>query len=133
MTNLSNRRMRLPGLMTALALTLVAALALPGGGAKAHPLGNFTTNRYVRIELYKGEVHLHYVLDVAEIPTFQLVQRIERLSRHGRDVVGRGLLAVGRGNHLVTLSVALRRRLSRCVWLCGRRRGRGRRLSSRGR
>ena len=38
---------------------------------EAHPLGNFTINRYTRIELSKDTIHLRYVLDMAEIPTFQ--------------------------------------------------------------
>jgi ABC-type nickel/cobalt efflux system permease component RcnA len=42
-------------------------------GASAHPLGNFTINRYTRIELYRDAVDLHYVLDIAEIPTYQLI------------------------------------------------------------
>ncbi|MEO6196662.1 MAG: high-affinity nickel-transporter, partial [Dehalococcoidia bacterium] len=59
-----------------LALTIVllaAALALLTAtkSADAHPLGNFTVNRYTRIEVYADAVRLHYVLDMAEIPTFQ--------------------------------------------------------------
>ncbi|MBI3743211.1 MAG: high-affinity nickel-transporter [Chloroflexi bacterium] len=43
-----------------------------GGGerALAHPLGNFTINRYTRIEVSPSEVRLRYVVDMAEIPTF---------------------------------------------------------------
>ena len=37
----------------------------------AHPLGNFTVNRYSRIELDAKQVHLFYVIDMAEIPTHQ--------------------------------------------------------------
>jgi nickel/cobalt exporter len=39
--------------------------------AEAHPLGNFTINRYSRIELSPSGIHLRYVVDMAEIPTFQ--------------------------------------------------------------
>src|SRR5262245_17464822 len=39
--------------------------------ASAHPLGNFTVNRYSRIELTPGLARIRYVLDMAEIPTFQ--------------------------------------------------------------
>ncbi len=39
--------------------------------AEAHPLGNFTVNRYSRLELYSNAVRVRYVLDMAEIPTFQ--------------------------------------------------------------
>jgi ABC-type nickel/cobalt efflux system permease component RcnA len=37
----------------------------------AHPLGNFSINRYSRLELSAERIHLYYVLDMAEIPTFQ--------------------------------------------------------------
>jgi nickel/cobalt transporter (NicO) family protein len=39
--------------------------------AQAHPLGNFTINHYSRLEFTDGRAHLDYVLDFAEIPTFQ--------------------------------------------------------------
>jgi ABC-type nickel/cobalt efflux system permease component RcnA len=51
-------------------------LARPGRAA-AHPLGNFTINRYARIELYRDAVHVFYVLDFAEIPTFQIKPSID--------------------------------------------------------
>jgi ABC-type nickel/cobalt efflux system permease component RcnA len=43
----------------------------------AHPLGNFTINRYSRLELSQEQVQLHYIVDMAEIPTFQLWDRID--------------------------------------------------------
>ncbi len=52
-------------------LALVAVLSQPTGQAEAHPLGNFTVNRYTRIELYSDVTRLYYVLDMAEIPTVQ--------------------------------------------------------------
>ena len=42
--------------------------------ADAHPLGNFTVNRYARIELYSDAVRVRYVLDMAEIPAFQEIE-----------------------------------------------------------
>jgi nickel/cobalt exporter len=39
--------------------------------ASAHPLGNFTINRFSRIEVSGQRVYVAYVLDLAEIPTFQ--------------------------------------------------------------
>jgi len=60
------------------ALTVIAAVAglFVAGGlaalpAAGHPLGNFTVNRYSGIVLSPGRVEIHYVLDMAEIPTFQ--------------------------------------------------------------
>ncbi|GAC1418190.1 MAG: hypothetical protein NVSMB5_09420 [Candidatus Velthaea sp.] len=40
--------------------------------ADAHPLGNFTTNHLSRLSVKSGAVNLHYVLDMAEIPTVAL-------------------------------------------------------------
>ena len=49
----------------------------------AHPLGNFTINRYSRIEPGVDQIQLRYVLDLAEIPTFQEMPRVD-LDRDGR-------------------------------------------------
>ena len=55
------------GALLATVLSMVA-FASPAG---AHPLGNFTVNRYARVEISAGVVRIYYVLDEAEIPTFQ--------------------------------------------------------------
>jgi nickel/cobalt transporter (NicO) family protein len=55
---------------------VVLALAAPAV-TWAHPLGNFTVNRYSRLELAPGEVTIFYVLDMAEIPAFQTIQQID--------------------------------------------------------
>ena len=54
----------------ALLLGVAAALAVTAGAA-AHPLGNFTINRFSRIEVSGPRLYVRYVLDLAEIPTFQ--------------------------------------------------------------
>jgi ABC-type nickel/cobalt efflux system permease component RcnA len=51
-------------------LAAIAALLAPGAAA-AHPLGNFTVNRFSALELSGRDVFVHYVLDLAEIPTYQ--------------------------------------------------------------
>jgi nickel/cobalt exporter len=51
-------------------VALLAALGLPGV-AQAHPLGNFTVNHVTTIRVSSDRVDLRYVLDQAEIPTFQ--------------------------------------------------------------
>lgn len=57
----------------AVVLVVVVALVLATTGtASAHPLGNFTVNHYAGIELAGDRVYVRYVLDLAEIPTFQL-------------------------------------------------------------
>jgi len=45
------------------------------GTAAAHPLGNFTINRFSRVETAGDRIYIRYVLDLAEIPTFQDVGR----------------------------------------------------------
>jgi nickel/cobalt transporter (NicO) family protein len=61
--------------VTAMSLMAIVVLA-PGAGA--HPLGNFTVNRYGGIEVDPGRVRVRYVLDMAEIPTFQELPTIDR-------------------------------------------------------
>ncbi len=51
-------------------LLALAALALPAT-ALAHPLGNFSVNRYSEISLTGERIYVRYALDLAEIPTFQ--------------------------------------------------------------
>lgn len=53
-----------------LGLALLAALVVTATAA-AHPLGNFTVNRYSRVEASGDRLYVLYVLDMAEIPTFQ--------------------------------------------------------------
>ena len=53
------------------------SLARPGAAA-AHPLGNFTINRYARLEPGSEVVRLVWALDMAEIPTFQEMNAIDR-------------------------------------------------------
>jgi nickel/cobalt transporter (NicO) family protein len=55
-----------------LMLALAARLVIPAT-ADAHPLGHFTINRYSLIRLDHGAVRVTFVLDVAEIPTFQVL------------------------------------------------------------
>jgi hypothetical protein len=50
---------------------LAASLVVPTV-AEAHPLGNFTINRYAGIEVAGRDVYVRYALDVAEIPTYQI-------------------------------------------------------------
>ncbi len=58
--------------MRRLVVFLVALTALAVcASAAAHPLGNFTINRYSRIEPSGNRLYVLYVLDLAEIPTFQ--------------------------------------------------------------
>jgi nickel/cobalt transporter (NicO) family protein len=77
----------------ALLLGLVAALAVPAA-AQAHPLGNFTVNRYSGIELSGDRAYVKYVLDMAEIPAVQERQKITdegAYESHLTQRIGRGL------------------------------------------
>lgn len=42
--------------------------------AAAHPLGNFTVNHMTRLSFGRDHVALRYVLDMAEIPTYQVMR-----------------------------------------------------------
>ena len=63
--------------MKRLVALVVLLAALAPSLAAAHPLGNFTLNHYTRIEPAGDRVRLVYVLDMAEIPTFQEKPRFE--------------------------------------------------------
>jgi nickel/cobalt exporter len=55
----------------------VAFLALAFSAAHpaiAHPLGNFTINHFTRLEVGQEQVGIHFVVDMAEISTFQELQ-----------------------------------------------------------
>jgi nickel/cobalt exporter len=54
-------------------LAAAAALLAPAA-ASAHPLGNFTINRFARVEVAGHRLYVRYVLDLAEIPTYQARQ-----------------------------------------------------------
>jgi nickel/cobalt transporter (NicO) family protein len=58
------------------ALGTAALLVLLPITAFAHPLGNFTVNHYTELDLAGTQLHIHRVVDMAEIPTFQERRRI---------------------------------------------------------
>jgi len=62
-------------------LLLLATLLATGllyvlvpAAAQAHPLGNFTINRFARVEVAGHRLYVRYVVDMAEIPTLQQVR-----------------------------------------------------------
>ncbi|MFE6485241.1 sulfite exporter TauE/SafE family protein [Streptomyces sp. NPDC057757] len=64
------------------AAVLAAACALvlvPSGQASAHPLGNFTVNRYDGLVVAPGLLGVDHVEDLAEIPATQAGPRIKEL------------------------------------------------------
>jgi nickel/cobalt transporter (NicO) family protein len=59
-------------------LVLAAALLVAGAtGAAAHPLGNFTVNTYSGLRVGPDRLLVDYVVDMAEIPSFQTRQAID--------------------------------------------------------
>jgi nickel/cobalt exporter len=60
-------------------LVALAALLLAAGAARAaaHPLGNFTVNTYSGLRVGPDRLVVDYVVDMAEIPTFQTRQAID--------------------------------------------------------
>lgn len=46
--------------------------------AHAHPMGNFSINHYSGLQVGKTELQVRYILDFAEIPTFQEMQALDR-------------------------------------------------------
>jgi nickel/cobalt transporter (NicO) family protein len=65
---------RRAAVLAALAVALVVAGAT---GAAAHPLGNFTVNTYSGLRVGPDRLVVDYVVDMAEIPTFQARQAID--------------------------------------------------------
>ena len=52
-------------------------LLLPGlcQSALGHPMGNFSVNHYSRITLESDRIRIRYLIDLAEIPTYQELQQ----------------------------------------------------------
>ena len=78
-------RRALLGLLAAVGLSLAAAVP-----AFAHPLGNFTINRFSQVQLNGNRIDVLYVVDYAEIPAFQEKQQIADdpgyLARRGAEL-----------------------------------------------
>jgi nickel/cobalt transporter (NicO) family protein len=87
-----------------LVLAAVVALAIPAAAA-AHPLGNFTINRFARVDVAGDRLFVRYVLDLAEIPTFEARQRGVD-ARVYASRLGRGVHATLDGRTVVFVPVA---------------------------
>jgi len=77
-------------------LVLVAGAALAPAEAWAHPLGNFTINRYSLVQPSGDRIYVRYVLDMAEIPTFQAQSTVrdegeQAYARQLVDTIARGI------------------------------------------
>jgi nickel/cobalt transporter (NicO) family protein len=58
------------------------ALLLGAAMAAAHPMGNFSVSHYAKLEARESGIEIEYALDLAEIPTFELLRewKLERSS-----------------------------------------------------
>lgn len=77
----------------AVLLFLVAALC--GNRLFAHPMGNFSVNHYAKITLRNDRVSIRYLIDLAEIPTFQELQQGGIEARAGDVAVTKFVAARG--------------------------------------
>ncbi|MEU0851364.1 nickel transporter [Streptomyces flaveolus] len=71
--------LRLPARAAAVLVAAAALALLPVQAAGAHPLGNFTVNRYDGLVAAPGELRVDHVEDLAEIPATQAGPDRERL------------------------------------------------------
>jgi nickel/cobalt transporter (NicO) family protein len=87
----------------AFSLMFMALLAAP---ASAHPLGNFSINHVSVVRVSRTVVSVQYILDQAEIPTFQErgLSDTQVIARKERDVLDR--LLVSEDGRRVRLSIA---------------------------
>ncbi len=54
---------------------LMAVCLLLGPRSFAHPMGNFSVNHYSKISLEQDGIRVSYIIDLAEIPTYQELQQ----------------------------------------------------------
>ncbi len=73
---------RLPRAPLIIAL-LFFACTLVYSSAAAHPLGNFSISHYSGIHITRKTVEVRYVVDMAEIPTFQEIQETSIVPKAG--------------------------------------------------
>jgi len=88
-----------------LLIALAAALVAPAAAA-AHPLANFTINLFSRVAVSGHRVYVRYVLDLAEIPTFQ-AGHIDARAYARRIASNAHLTLAGQPVRLVPLGQAL--------------------------
>jgi ABC-type nickel/cobalt efflux system permease component RcnA len=82
--------------LAVIAVSAAAVLAGPAGSASAHPLGNFTVNTYSGILIRPQVLEVRYVLDLAEIPTFQERSEIDADGDGATEAHERSAWAAGR-------------------------------------
>ena len=92
-------------------LVLLAVSLLAGPRSFAHPMGNFSVNHYSKISLQNDGIRISYIIDLAEIPTYQELQQgnvtadvadpaVTRFIGQRGLELGRGLSLLVDGNRL---------------------------------
>lgn len=57
--------------------SLLCALILSSVACFAHPMGNFSINHYSKITVKEQTIEIRYLIDMAEIPTFQEIRQFD--------------------------------------------------------
>lgn len=81
------KRRGLGGLFECAGLVAAAVLCAPAAG-HAHPMGNFSISHYAAIRVLATSIEVRYVLDLAEVPTFQEIQGSGLVAETGHASVG---------------------------------------------
>lgn len=71
------------------------------GLAAAHPLGNFTTNRYAALTVEPREVRIAYALDLAELPAYREIQLVDSDGNGAIDAAERDAYTARKSAELV--------------------------------
>jgi nickel/cobalt exporter len=58
-------------------IAFLLLLLLTSATAFAHPMGNFSVNHYSKVTVREGSIEILYLIDMAEIPTFQEMRQFE--------------------------------------------------------
>jgi hypothetical protein len=81
MKSCGSTSLRSIGIVT-FALGLTTAIFAPRNSG-AHPMGNFSISHYAGIRVDSGWIEIRYILDMAEIPTFQEMQQAGIVAQPG--------------------------------------------------
>ncbi len=76
---MTTQRKIIPGLL----LLIAGLLFIAPRDVLAHPMGNFSIGHYASIYIERDNVELRYFVDMAEIPTYQEIQRTGISSQEG--------------------------------------------------
>ncbi|HKN71690.1 MAG TPA: hypothetical protein VJX30_11695 [Terriglobales bacterium] len=67
-----NDNRRRPGIVLFLSVLILSSAA-----AVAHPMGNFSVNHYSKIKIGQQSIEIRYLIDMAEIPSFQEIRQFD--------------------------------------------------------